>query len=50
MRETKRDMAKGFSENKLPHLFTVADGEPFAIAGIWETWERGDPYGCLRPR
>ena len=39
--------ADGFFEwkkegkKKLPHLFTLADGDPFAIAGIWETWERG---------
>ena len=24
-----------------PHLFTMADGEPFAMAGLWETWEGG---------
>ena len=27
---------------KLPHWFTLRDGEPFAFAGLWETWTRPD--------
>ena len=23
---------------KVPHLFSMRDGEPFAFAGLWETW------------
>src|SRR5439155_15824792 len=38
--------ATGFYEwekvgaKKLPHLFTVSDGRPFALAGLWESWHR----------
>jgi putative SOS response-associated peptidase YedK len=34
---------------KLPHLFTLADDEPFAFAGIWEPAEEGLPetFGIL---
>jgi putative SOS response-associated peptidase YedK len=26
-------------KNKLPHLYEIAGGQPFAIAGLWETWQ-----------
>src|SRR5688572_28225869 len=25
-------------KNKIPHLFQMADGRPFGIAGVWERW------------
>jgi putative SOS response-associated peptidase YedK len=31
---------KADGRKKLPHLFTVQDGGLFAIAGLWESWER----------
>lgn len=38
-------VADGFYEwertdkkNKVPHLFQLGDGKPFAIAGVWERW------------
>ncbi|MEQ1568682.1 MAG: SOS response-associated peptidase [Myxococcota bacterium] len=38
-------VADGFYEwlrkdkkTKIPHLFQMADGKPFAIAGVWERW------------
>lgn len=41
--------AEGFYEwsrhgggRKQPLYFHMRDGEPFAIAGLWERWERGD--------
>ena len=40
--------ADGFYEwsrrggKKLPYYFYMRDGEPFAIAGLWERWEGGD--------
>lgn len=27
---------------KVPHHFTMPDGKPFAMAGIWETWQGED--------
>ena len=33
--EWKRDAKKG----KQPYLITAANGEPFALAGLWEHWE-----------
>jgi len=27
---------------KMPHRFTVRDGEPFAFAGLWERWRKPD--------
>src|SRR5947209_15306602 len=29
-------------ERKRPYYFRMNDGEPFAIAGLWEMWEGGD--------
>jgi putative SOS response-associated peptidase YedK len=29
-------------EGKLPWRFTLAGGQPFAMAGIWERWTRGE--------
>lgn len=29
-------------DKKLPFYFHLKDGEPFAIAGLWESWEGGD--------
>ncbi len=29
-------------EGKLPWRFTMAGGQPFAMAGIWERWTRGE--------
>lgn len=40
--------ATGFYEwqklgsRKQPHLITRQDGQPFAFAGLWETWQSGD--------
>ncbi len=40
--------ADGFHEwagprgRKVPRLFTLADGRPFAMAGIWERWQGPD--------
>ena len=28
-------------DRKLPFYFHMRDGEPFAVAGLWETWEGG---------
>ena len=36
--EWKRD-ARG---RKTPYLFTAPDERPFGLAGLWETWRRGD--------
>jgi putative SOS response-associated peptidase YedK len=42
-------VADGFYEwertdkkNKVPHLFQMADGRPFALAGVWERWTDPD--------
>jgi putative SOS response-associated peptidase YedK len=41
-------LADGFYEwergpdGKLPWRFTMAEGQPFAMAGIWERWTRGE--------
>jgi putative SOS response-associated peptidase YedK len=38
-------LADGFIEwsrrsgEKMPYLFEMTDGQPFAMAGLWETWE-----------
>jgi putative SOS response-associated peptidase YedK len=29
-------------KKKKPSHFTLADGEPFGIAGLWERWEKGE--------
>ena len=29
-------------ESKQPHFIHFADGRPFAFAGLWETWLKGD--------
>ena len=40
-------LADGFYEwqagadGKQPHYISAADGQPFAMAGLWEHWERG---------
>ena len=42
-------LADGFYEwkkqegGKQPYHITLADGEPFAFAGLWERWQRGGP-------
>jgi putative SOS response-associated peptidase YedK len=36
---------KGKSGHKQPYYITTLSGEPFAFAGIWETWDKEDsPY------
>lgn len=41
-------LADGFFEwkkagkNKVPHRIMLANDEPFAFAGIWDSWENGD--------
>jgi putative SOS response-associated peptidase YedK len=41
-------LADGFYEwpilngRKQPYYFRMADGRPFAFAGLWERWEKGD--------
>jgi putative SOS response-associated peptidase YedK len=41
-------VADGFYEwrkegkKRLPFHFSLADGQPFAIAGLWERWEKGE--------
>jgi len=42
-------MADGFYEwhkqdknTKIPYLFKLKSGEPFAFAGLWDLWEKGD--------
>jgi putative SOS response-associated peptidase YedK len=29
-------------KKRKPSHFTLADGSPFGIAGLWERWEKGD--------
>jgi putative SOS response-associated peptidase YedK len=33
---------KNVDGTKQPYFIRLADGKPFAFAGIWERWERGD--------
>lgn len=41
-------LADGFYEwrkdgaNKVPYFISVADGKPFALAGLWENWHDGE--------
>jgi putative SOS response-associated peptidase YedK len=41
-------VADGFYEwgtgdgGKIPYYFQLQDGEPFAFAGLWERWEKGE--------
>ena len=42
-------IADGFYEwkrinkgNKIPYRFTINDEKPFAFAGLWDTWDKGD--------
>ncbi len=34
---------KAEGKKKIPYLIQMSDGRPFAFAGLWERWERGDP-------
>ena len=48
-------LADGFYEwkkegkQKLPYLFELADGKPFAFAGLWERWRGGEGDDLRRP-
>ena len=47
-------LADGFYEwqkvpgGKQPHYFRLAGGEPFAFAGLWEQWDKGESDEPLR--
>jgi putative SOS response-associated peptidase YedK len=34
-------------EKKKPYLFTLKGHQPFAFAGLWERWQRGDEHEVL---
>lgn len=34
---------KAVGDRKQPFYFQLPDGQPFALAGLWERWERGVP-------
>ena len=36
------EWAKGPGNRKQPLRFTLAGGAPFAFAGLWESWEKGE--------
>ena len=38
--------ASGGTDTKVPYWIHMADGDPFAFAGLWERWE-GDPNAPL---
>ncbi|KMK95726.1 SOS response-associated peptidase [Rossellomorea marisflavi] len=33
---------KKVDDRKQPYRFVMKDGKPFAFAGLWETWKKGD--------
>ncbi|WP_347321164.1 SOS response-associated peptidase [Rossellomorea sp. RS05] len=33
---------KQVDDRKQPYRFVMKDGKPFAFAGLWETWKKGD--------
>ena len=35
---------RGTKGKKQPYYFTVQDGEPFALAGLWERWHDADDH------
>lgn len=39
--------AKAGPRQKVPHYFTRADGDPLALAGLWEHWRPADGTGRL---
>ncbi|MGH9090026.1 MAG: SOS response-associated peptidase [Acidimicrobiales bacterium] len=39
--------AKGGPRQKVPHYFSRADGEPLALAGLWEYWRPAEGTGRL---
>ncbi len=34
-------------KTKLPHLYQIKDGEPFALAGLWERWQEVETFTVL---
>jgi putative SOS response-associated peptidase YedK len=33
---------KATGKKKQPYYFQLKDGQPFAFAGLWERWQKGD--------
>jgi putative SOS response-associated peptidase YedK len=38
---------KGAGKKKQPYYFHLRDGRPFAFAGLWERWQKGDEQEIL---